>query len=41
MNEHTTSLKKHRYVRLSDFRGADQQGPRALEAIQAANAIGK
>ncbi|MEH8174187.1 BREX-1 system adenine-specific DNA-methyltransferase PglX [Aeromonas veronii] len=29
------------YVRLSDFRGADQQGPRALEIIQAANAVGK
>lgn len=29
------------YVRLSDFRGADQQGPRALEIIQAANRIGK
>ena len=29
------------YVRLSDFRGADQQGPRALEIIQAANQVGK
>ena len=29
------------YVRLSDFRGADQQGPRALEIIQAANHVGK
>lgn len=29
------------YVRLSDFRGADQQGPRALEIIQAARRIGK
>ena len=29
------------YVRLSDFRGAEQQGPRALEIIQAANAVGK
>ncbi len=29
------------YVRLSDFRGADQQGPRALEIIQAANQEGK
>ncbi|MGS3137257.1 BREX-1 system adenine-specific DNA-methyltransferase PglX [Aeromonas sanarellii] len=29
------------YVRLSDFRGADQQGPRALEIIQAANSAGK
>ncbi|NYT60501.1 BREX-1 system adenine-specific DNA-methyltransferase PglX [Alcaligenaceae bacterium] len=29
------------YVRLSDFRGADQQGPRVLEIIQAANRIGK
>lgn len=29
------------YVRLSDFRGADQQGPRALEIIQAARKVGK
>ena len=29
------------YVRLSDFRGADQQGPRALEIIQAARRVGK
>jgi hypothetical protein len=29
------------YVRLSDFRGAAQQGPRALEIIQAANEAGK
>jgi len=29
------------YVRLSDFRGADQQGPRALEIIQAARSVGK
>jgi hypothetical protein len=29
------------YVRLSDFRGADQQGPRALEIIQAARTAGK
>ncbi|MCC4264160.1 BREX-1 system adenine-specific DNA-methyltransferase PglX [Oceanimonas baumannii] len=29
------------YVRLSDFRGAAQQGPRALEIIQAANMAGK
>lgn len=29
------------YVRLSDFRGAAQQGPKALEIIQAANASGK
>lgn len=29
------------YVRLSDFRGADQQGPRALEIIQAARKAGK
>ncbi|OHY82736.1 BREX-1 system adenine-specific DNA-methyltransferase PglX [Marinobacter sp. AC-23] len=29
------------YVRLSDFRGAAQQGPRALEIIQAANEVGK
>lgn len=29
------------YVRLSDFKGAAQQGPRALEIIQAANAVGK
>lgn len=29
------------YVRLSDFRGADQQGPKALEIIQAARRAGK
>lgn len=29
------------YVRLSDFKGAAQQGPRALEIIQAANKQGK
>jgi len=29
------------YVRLSAFRGAEQQGPRALEIIQAANEAGK
>lgn len=29
------------YVRLSDFRGSDQQGPRALEIIQAARRAGK
>lgn len=29
------------YVRLSDFKGAAQQGPRALEIIQAANEQGK
>lgn len=29
------------YVRLSDFKGADQQGPRALEIIEAARKIGK
>lgn len=29
------------YVRLSDFKGAAQQGPRALEIIQAANNQGK
>lgn len=29
------------YVRLSDFRGADQQGPKALEVIQAARKVGK
>jgi hypothetical protein len=29
------------YVRLSDFRGADIQGPKALEIIQAARKIGK
>ena len=29
------------YIRLSDFRGADQQGPRALEIIQAARNAGK
>lgn len=29
------------YVRLSDFRGADQQGPKALEIIQAARKVGK
>lgn len=29
------------YVRLSDFRGADQQGPKALEIIQAARGVGK
>ena len=29
------------YVRLLDFRGADQQGPRALEIIQAARKVGK
>lgn len=29
------------YVRLSDFRGADQQGPRALEIIQAARKVAK
>ena len=29
------------YVRLSDCRGADQQGPRALEIIQAARRVGK
>ena len=29
------------YVRLSDFRGADKQGPRALEIIQAARKVGK
>ena len=29
------------YVRLSDFRGAAQQGPRALEIIRAANEAGK
>lgn len=29
------------YVRLSDFKGSAQQGPRALEIIQAANQAGK
>ncbi|MBN6740320.1 BREX-1 system adenine-specific DNA-methyltransferase PglX [Acidithiobacillus sp. MC6.1] len=29
------------YVRISDFRGADIQGPKALEIIQAARKIGK
>ncbi|MFQ2705816.1 BREX-1 system adenine-specific DNA-methyltransferase PglX [Aeromonas caviae] len=39
-NAHNPNFKGG-YVRLSDFRGADQQGPRALEIIQAANAVGK
>ena len=39
-NAHNPQLKGG-YVRLSDFRGADQQGPRALEIIQAANVSGK
>lgn len=29
------------YVRLTDFRGAENQGPRALEIIQAARQVGK
>jgi len=29
------------YVRLSDFKGSDQQGPKALEIIQAARRVGK
>jgi hypothetical protein len=29
------------YVRLSDFKGAAAQGPKALEIIQAANKVGK
>lgn len=29
------------YIRLSEFRGAAKQGPRALEIIQAANSVGK
>ncbi|HDH1411089.1 TPA: BREX-1 system adenine-specific DNA-methyltransferase PglX [Klebsiella quasipneumoniae subsp. similipneumoniae] len=39
-NAHNPQFKGG-YVRLSDFRGADQQGPRALEIIQAANVSGK
>lgn len=39
-NAHNPNFKGG-YVRLSDFRGADQQGPRALEIIQAANTGGK
>ncbi|MBP4033693.1 BREX-1 system adenine-specific DNA-methyltransferase PglX [Aeromonas sp. PrichA-15] len=39
-NAHNPNFKGG-YVRLSDFRGADQQGPRALEIIQAANQMGK
>jgi len=39
-NAHKPNFKGG-YVRLSDFRGADQQGPRALEIIQAANRVGK
>lgn len=39
-NAHKPDLRGG-YVRLSDFRGADQQGPRALEIIQAARKVGK
>ncbi|WP_270793604.1 MULTISPECIES: BREX-1 system adenine-specific DNA-methyltransferase PglX [unclassified Aeromonas] len=39
-NAHNQKFKGG-YVRLSDFRGADQQGSRALEIIQAANSVGK
>lgn len=39
-NAHKPNFKGG-YVRLSDFKGADQQGPRALEIIQAANLAGK
>ncbi|MGG8127118.1 BREX-1 system adenine-specific DNA-methyltransferase PglX [Klebsiella aerogenes] len=39
-NTHNPQFKGG-YVRLSDFRGADQQGLRALEIIQAANVSGK
>ncbi len=39
-NSHKPNYKGG-YVRLSDFRGADQQGPRALEIIQAARRVGK
>ena len=39
-NAHNPAFKGG-YVRLSDFRGADKQGPRAQEIIQAANHAGK
>ena len=39
-NTHNPTFKGG-YVRLSDFKGAVNQGPKALEIIQAANAVGK
>ena len=38
-NSHKTDYRGA-YVRLSDFRGSDQQAPRALEIIQAAHQKG-